>query len=330
MKNIIKVFSILIILLVLQQNVFAQLDSTNFSSKRYSFVKNKNVNKLYTVSSSDKLTIKNIFGNVNVHTWAKNEIKVDITIEVTGNTEKIAQKIIDIFKVKEYRSGSDISLTTYNEGTYNTMGQKSSVKVNYEISMPSSNPLKITNQFGSTILPDYNGEVDLTNSFCSFITGNLTNVKSIDVESVTAKIESITNGSVKIRSSLADIGKLSGAVKLDVGISNNATKINIDKSLISLDATVSYSTLILKPVGDLPASYNVSTSFGSFRNRTNTKFDWDDNDNFDSNRGMNLNLIYTGKSGSGNIPVKVQCKFGDIVLGEPTQSDIKKLKLRIQ
>ena len=326
MKNIIKVFSILIILLVLQQNVFAQLDSSNFSSKRYNFIKNKSINKLYTVSSSDKLTIKNIFGNVNVHTWAKNEIKVDITIEVTGNTEKIAQKISDIFKVKEYRSGSDISLTTYNEGTYNTMGQKSSVKVNYEISMPSSNPLKITNEFGSTILPDYNGEVDLTNKFCSFTTGNLSNVKSINIESVTAKIESITNGSVKIRSSLADIGKLSGEVKLDVGISDNATKINIDKSLVSLDASVSYATLILKPVGDLPASYNISTSFGSFRNRTNTKFDWDDNGNYNGNRGMNFNLIYTGKSGSGNIPVRVQCNSGDIVLGEPTLSDIKKLK----
>ena len=144
---------------------------------------------------------------------------------------------------------------------------------------------------------------------------------------MTAKIESITNGSVKIRSSLADIGKLSGEVKLDVGISGNATKINIDKSLISLDATVSYATLILKPVGDLPASYNISTSFGSFRNRTNTKFDWDDNDNYNGNRGMNFNLIYTGKSGSGNIPVRVRGESGNIVLGEPTQADIKKLNL---
>ena len=328
MKNILKVFSILIIFVVLKQNALAQLDSSNFSSKRYNFIKNKSVNKLYVVSSSHKLIIKNIFGNVNVHTWAKNEIKVDITIEVTGNTEKIAQKIIDIFKVKEYKDGSDISLTTYNEGTYNTMGQKSSVKVNYEISMPSSNPLKITNEFGSTVLPDYKGEVDLTNKFCSFTTGNLSNVKSINIESVTAKIESITNGSVKIRSSLVDIGKLSGAVKLDVGISNNATKINVDNSLLRLDASVSYATLILKPVGDLSASYNISTSFGSFRNRTNTKFDWNDNNDFSGNREMDLNLIYTGKSGSGDIPVKVQCNSGNIVLGEPTQSDIKKLKLR--
>ena len=144
---------------------------------------------------------------------------------------------------------------------------------------------------------------------------------------MTAKIESITNGSVKIRSSLAEIGKLSGEVKLDVGISNNATKINIDKSLISLDATVSYATLILEPVADMPASYNISTSFGSFRNRTNIKFDWDDDN---GNRGMNVNLTYTGKSGSGTITVKVLCKSGDIVLGEPIPSDIKRLKLRIQ
>ena len=78
----------------------------------------------------------------------------------------------------------------------------------------------------------------------------------------------------------------------------------------------------------MSASYNISTSFGSFRNRTNTKFDWNDNNDFSGNREMDLNLIYTGKSGSGDIPVKVQCNSGNIVLGEPTQSDIKKLKLR--
>ena len=154
---------------------------------------------MYTVSSSDKLTIKNIFGNVNVHTWAKNEIKVDVTIEVTANSEKLAQKIIDLFSIKDSKSGGDISLLTYVEGTYNTDGQKSSVNVNYEISMPSSNPLKITNEFGGIVLPDYKGEVELMSKFGSLTTGSLSNVKSVDVEFGKANIESIVDGPISIK-----------------------------------------------------------------------------------------------------------------------------------
>ena len=118
MKKIVNLFSLLLAFGLLQQNAVAQNDNgnKNDNNKKYEFVKNKAVNKSYNVSSSDKLKIQNSFGSVEVHTWNKNEIKVDVTIEVSANTENLAQKIIDGISVADSKSGGDISFKTSIKG----------------------------------------------------------------------------------------------------------------------------------------------------------------------------------------------------------------------
>ncbi len=316
MKKIAQLLSIILPFILLQQNIFAQNDN----NKKYEFVKNKAVNKSYTVSSSDKLTIQNSFGDVQVHTWAKNEIKIDVTVEVSANSEAVAQRIIDGINVDDSKSGRDILFKTSIKGVNTSKNEKTTTKVNYEISMPSSNPLKIINEFGAIVLPDYKGEIELTSKFGSLTTGALSNVKSVDVEFGKANIESIVDGPVSIKYSSAEIGKLSGKIKLDLEFSS-ATKIKIDNSLTSLDAKVSYSTVNLRPVGDLPATYTIFTSFGSFKNKTNIKFDSDENS--DEDKGPKFDHNYNGKSGNGSIPIKLNTSFGNIILGEATDDDMK-------
>ena len=190
--------------------------------------------------------------------------------------------------------------------------------VNYSISMPATNPLSIENEFGATVLPDYRGEVELVSKFGSLTTGSLSNVKKLEVEFGQAKIENITNGNISIKYSNAIVGKISGNIRLNLEFSTGV-KMNMDNSLTGLEVKASYSTLNLKPSTDMSASYNVYTSFGSLKNRTSIKFDSDEDDS----KGPKFDHRYTGKSGSGTIPVKVNSSFSNIILGEPAQGDIK-------
>lgn len=319
MKKIVKPLSIVLFFFLLQQNIFAQNDNNNDNNKKYEFVKNKSVNKSYNVSTSDKLNIDNSFGEVEVHTWNKNEIKVDVSVEVSANVESLAQKMIDGITVADSRSGNEVVFKTTIKGTNNSKKEKSTMKVNYQISMPASNPLEIVNQFGATIVPDFKGEVDLTSKFGSLTTGSLSNVKSVDVEFGKAKIESAANGSISIKYSSAEIDKLVGNVKLDIEFSS-PTKINFDNNLTGLNANVSYSTINLKPVGDVSASYSISTSFGNFKNRSSIKFDSDEDD--DDNKGPKFDHNYNGKSGNGSVPVKINSSFGKVILGEASSDDM--------
>jgi hypothetical protein len=319
-----KLFKLLLPLLVLLQlNVVAQNDNNNDNdnNKKYEFTKTRSINKSYNVSASDKLDIDNSFGKVEVHTWEKNEIKVDVTIEVSASKEDLAQKIFDGITVSDAQSGKDISFKTKINGSGNNggKGEKSTMRVNYNISMPASNSLHIENQFGATVLPDYRGEVDLVSKFGSLTTGSLPNVKRIDVEFGHASFENISNGNISIKYSNAGFGKVTGTVKLNLEFSTSV-KMTMDNNLTGLDVKASYSTLSLKPVGDPPASYTILTSFGSFKNRTSIKFDGDDEDD---DKGPKFDHKYSGKSGSGSIPVKVNSNFSNIILGEPAPGDMK-------
>lgn len=324
MKRLIKPFKLLVpLVLMLQANLFAQEndnDNKNENKKKYEFVKKKSVNRSYNVSSSDKLNIENSFGSVDVRTWDRNEIKVDVDVEVSANTEALAQKMLDRISVTDSKSGRDISFKTDMKDVNNSKGEKSTMQINYTISMPAGNPLNIKNDFGSTTVPDFRGEVDLTSKFGSLTTGNLSSIKSIHVEFGKANLANITSAPVTIKFSKAVIAKLSGSVKLNLEFCSSV-RLNLDNNLSSLDLKTSYSTVNLKPAGDLPASYNISTSFGSFKNNSGVKFTSDEDGNND--RGPKFDNEYSGKSGSGNIPVKVKSSFGKIIVGDASEEDMK-------
>jgi len=325
MKKMIKTFSIILSVLCLAQvNLFAQNDNDNDNhndnKKKYEFVKTKAVNKSYNVSSSDKLNIESSFGSVKVITWDRNEIKVDVSIEVSANTESLAQKMLDRITVSDGKSGNEISFKTSMKDVNNSKGEKSSMEINYTISMPANNGLTVKNDFGSTTIPDFRGEVDLTSKFGSLTTGILSNIKSIHVEFGKANLSNINSAPVTIKFSKAVISKVSGAVKLNFEFCNNV-RVNLDNSLTSLDLKASYSTVNLKPSVGLQASYNISTSFGSFKNTSDIKFSSDEDDNND--RGPKFDYEYSGRSGSGTVPVKVKNSFGKIILGEATEADMK-------
>ncbi len=218
MKKLTRSFKILLpLLFLLQLNGFAQEDKDDNKNenkdKKYEFVKKKSVNKSYNVSSSDKLSIENSFGSVEVKTWDRNEIKVDVDIEVSANTEALAQKIIDKISVTDSKNGGNISFKTDMKDTHNSKeernskDEKSTMHINYTISMPAGNPLKVENSFGSTTIPDFKGEVDLTSKFGSLTTGNLANIKGINVEFGKANLTNITSAPVNIKFSKAVVSK---------------------------------------------------------------------------------------------------------------------------
>jgi hypothetical protein len=332
MKKLINTFKLLLpALLLLQANLFAQEnenDNKNENKKKYEFVKKKSVNKSYNVSSSDRLNIKNSFGSVEVHTWNRNEIKVDVEIEVSANTEALAQKIIDRISVSDEKSGKEISFKTDMKDSYNSKGdkntrdEKSTMNINYTINMPEGNPLQIENEFGSTTIPDFKGEVEVTSKFGSLTAGNLSSIKGIHVEFGKANLANITSAPVTIKFSKAVISKLSGDIKLNLEFCSNV-RLSLDNNLTSLDLKTSYSTVNLKPLGSLQANYNISTSFGSFKNTSDVKFTSDEDKNDDNKYSPRFDHEYSGKSGSGNIPVKVKSSFGKIILGDASEEDMK-------
>jgi hypothetical protein len=336
MKKMLKNFKILLPLLLLQSSLYAQNGNDIDYSKpaiKYEFEKTKNYNKTYSITASDKLNIDNRFGLVEIHTWNKNEVKVDIDIRVSGKTEAWAKSVLSDIEIEDNKSGNQVRFKTLfsedldkkeggsrHQDKYRSKGTSQTIEVNYQVYMPSSNPLNIENEFGATIIPDFTGEVDLSIKFGKIETGNLTNVKNMYVEFSKAKLGNIRGGNLVVKFSTATFSRLAGNVKMNIEFCNKII-LPLDNNLNSFEMKGSYSTINLKPAKEFSGAYSINTSFGNFNNRTAMRFDLESEDpNSDK---FKFERFFSLKTGNGNIPVKIQVSFTTLIMGETTEEDFK-------
>ena len=135
----------------------------------------KNISRTFSVDNNDKLSVNNQYGKVSVHTWAKNEIKVEIEIKAYEASENGAENLLESVNIAELREGNLISFKTNFEKTSlnfwsrvkNGQEERRGVQVNYLIYMPSKNPLDISNRYGKTEIDDFSGPVNISSSYGS-------------------------------------------------------------------------------------------------------------------------------------------------------------------
>ena len=289
--------------------------------EKFEFVKEKTVSKTYP-ASGNKLSVENSFGDVKFIAWDKNEIKVDVHIEASSNQQDVAQKIFDAISVADKQQGNEIEFKTKIDNHNNDCKNcKSSMNIDYEIHLPVSVALNVTNSFGDIELPDYTGVLSVTSKFGKLISGSLSNLKDIGVEFGSATIKNISNIQATFKFSKIEIANLGGKNKIKLEFCDD-TKIGLDNSLTSLNLSESYSTVNLKP-GNVSASYTISTSFGSVVDRTNAGIKRTDTPD---KYGPDSDKTYEGKSGSGSAKIDIKSSFGKIIVGEPTEDDMKDKK----
>lgn len=297
---------------------YAQEGKRKREREKLEFVKEKTISKTYP-ASGNRLSIENSFGHVKFIAWDKNEIKVDVHIEASSNQEDVAQKTFDAISVSDKHQGGEIEFkTSINNKNNNCKNCKSNMHIDYEVHLPTTVALNVENSFGNTELPDYSGAVSISNKFGNLTAGSLSNVKDIVIEFGGATIKNISNVDATFKFSKIDIDNLSGKNKIKLEFCD-ATKIKLDNNLTSLNLNESYSTVNIKP-GNLSASYTISTSFGSFVDRSSIGVKRTDTPD---KYGPDSDKTFEGKSGSGSARIDIKSSFGKIILGEPTAEDIK-------
>lgn len=325
MKKLFKPVIAAVLLLVFSQSFAQQNDGEKKEKKRYPFVKERNITKTYP-ASGNTLNIDNSFGDVIVTTGGS-EIKVDIHIEASATDEQLAQRTFDNLDVTESKEGSQVkfkTITNKNEkknGDYNCKNCNVSMTINYTVLVPAGTPLNIDNSFGAIKIPDYSGEVDLTSKFGSLTTGSLSKTKQIHVEFGKADIKSTADANYTFKFSTIAIGNLEGNVKMNMEFCN-MSRITMGSGLNSLDMKESYSNIGLKPSLNFSASYDITTSFGSFKNKTSAEIKRTD----DPDRFGDFDKTYSGKSGSGSSRINIKSSFGNIILGDAGDDELKEKK----
>ncbi len=309
MKHLFYIIAVLTVSLLSLQSIAGNGDMVE---------KKKTVSETYTVSSADKISISNSFGQVKLNTWNRKEVKVDITIIGRSPSESKAQEILDKIRIEHGKNSTGVFFKT-KMGEISTNGNKQNKKdkdykaegmeINYIVYLPSQNSIDISNSFGALEIGDFDGEAALESKFGSLVAGNLSNVKKLHVEFGKADVKAVNNGKLTIKFSKANIGKLSGSIQSSVEFCE-VVDTRIDNTLKQFDLRSSYSTVAIALGKDLSADFDIKTSFGEMDN--SSAFDIPEKKQ--DRKGPVFDKMYYGTAGKGTAKVTIKSEFGNIRL----------------
>ncbi len=194
------IFNISILfLLVLMQPIFAQEELKRTISKKY------------VASADTRLELTNLHGNMDINTWDKNEITVDVTIIARGRK---AQEFMDKITIDHEQIGNEISFETNIEGIHIT--GRNNFEIHYQVNMPPKNTLEVANKYGNVFLDDFQGKLEMEVRYGKLRANKLSGdtEKDIQVAYGGLDIEELEHGELEISYSNGEIGK-AGKINLE-------------------------------------------------------------------------------------------------------------------
>ncbi|WP_411273240.1 hypothetical protein [Daejeonella sp.] len=301
--------------------------------------KTRMISKTYSVDRNDKFAINNQFGRVVIHTWAKNEIKVDVEVKAFEASDGDAAKLLETVNITDTRLNNVISFKTTFEKTSmniwsrvkNGKEERRGVQVNYEIYMPAKNALDITNRYGSTVVPDFAGPVNISSSYGSLTSGKLDNpANQVKVSYGSATMSDYANGNLAvsygslklanadkvnatIKYSGAKITKLSNGGNFELSYAGGFKIDEVDKNVKNLNINSSYSGVTLGIDENADIDFDVTVSYAGF-NYDNQKMNlvtqltdadksksWSPTKNYKGSMGRGSDSKITIKSNYGGV-----------------------------
>jgi hypothetical protein len=212
----------------------------------------KTVKKEFPLNSNGMVNIVNKYGKVDVKTWDKNRAKVDVTIVVKASSESQAEPVFDRIRIEFANDDSYVKAETVIESGRNNwrdwapwMEEKTEFQINYQVYMPASASIDLSNKYGDALVAPLNGKakadikygnirLEGANAGLSLVLdyGNGTVVKSGDVN-VNVSYSKLTMNDVR-----------------NVNLTSKYSKLNLDNSG-DLNAESKYDEMKLGKVNHL-------------------------------------------------------------------------------
>lgn len=144
------------------------------------FTKQKKIKKEFNVSANDLLKIENSYGNIDVTTWDKNQVVIEVVIQTNGNDEEKVQERLEEIEVAFNQTAGEVSAKTLfekEESSWlsNLFGSSSNVnmEINYRIKAPATNNVSLVNDYGGISLDNLKGNANISADYGRILIGEL-------------------------------------------------------------------------------------------------------------------------------------------------------------
>lgn len=190
----------------------------------------KQVNRSFNIRPDTKISVTNKFGNVIITKWNRNTLELKVDVKVNTKSESRSRRLLDAISIDiadKIASGS-LSIETLVEGNSNN----SEFSIDYEISMPDTNPLRLSNSFGNVYMGSYTGPLDADVRFGQFQAEDLNEANlHIEFSNSMCEVETLKKGQLELKYSKMTMDNI-GEVVIDCQFSSlkvaRADKVRLD------------------------------------------------------------------------------------------------------
>jgi hypothetical protein len=230
----------------------------------------KTLKKEFTVNPGAGLILDNKFGKVHCNDWDRNVISIEVTISVEASSETAAGKLFDKVNIVLSGTASQVEGRTVFDGE--DFHGKNRLSIDYEVNMPASVNLDLTNKFGDIYINRLDGTGKIALSYGNMEVHKLNNTDNLlTVNFGQADITSIAGAVVSLKYSKMDL-EYAGSLRLDSKYSDldasrvismtgsfEGGKLSLDNSSV-LDSKSKFSDI---QVSRLETSLNLDIQYGN-------------------------------------------------------------------
>lgn len=243
--------------------------------------KSKTISKKFNVNSNATVYIKNKYGNVNVTTWDKNTVEIDVKITVKGKNEDKVNEKLNAINIEFEATESLVEAKTIIESIksswswWGSNNNNLNYKINYYIKMPVTNNADLNNKYGNIDLDILEGKANINCDYGSIQIDKLSNPNNtIELDYCgNSNINYMKSGSVNADYSKLTIDK-TDKVRVNADYSGikieNADTVDFNCDYGSISITDAYtvdgnSDYTGMRIGKLRESLRIDTDYGGLR-----------------------------------------------------------------
>ncbi len=218
----------------------------------------KTIKKEFPINATGTVNLINKYGKIDVKTWNKSRVKVDVTIVVKAKSESSAQSVFDRIRI-DFTNGEDFVkaetvISSAKSSWWSWGDDNSEFQINYEVFMPESGALDLQNKYGDAFVASLTGRANIDVKYGNFRLEGVGGDLNVTL--------GYGNGTVvKARNTSADISysKINFNDVQDVNFTTKYSKISVDNGA-NLKAESRYDQFYLSKVNRL----NCQSRYGNF------------------------------------------------------------------
>lgn len=205
----VSVYKYLSLLLLLLINVSFVSASTTATSQEFV----KEINKSFSLNANGRLELANRHGQINIISWDKDQVDIDIRIIVQAHSQEDANSVFERVRIDFSDNPNMVSAMT-QIGTGNRSwwekltggwgGSSDDFKIIYDVKMPSRAFLKANAMYCNISCGDHLGGTDIYAKYGNVNLGELGDDCQLEVGYGNAKVKAL-NGSARVRIGYGDL-----------------------------------------------------------------------------------------------------------------------------